>query len=198
MLTFILGGARSGKSDLAAKLAAAGGRDVLFVATMRELDDEMRARVAAHQAARPPHWRTIQAPVDVGAALQQHARKGEFVIVDCVTAWIANVILDALPDPDAASIDAVAALMVSIEQQTADVIGWARRFEGDVAVVSNDVGAGVVPAYALGRIFRDATGSANKALAAAAGRTLYVIAGLALDLRALGGLPAEAAADQAQ
>jgi len=195
MLTFILGGARSGKSDFAAKLAAASGRDVLFVATMRELDDEMRTRVAAHRSTRPPAWRTAEAPVDLRRGLEQHAQPGHFVVVDCVTAWISNLILDALRDPETASTATVDALKSRIATQTADVVAWALRFEGDVAVVSNDVGSGVVPPYALGRVFRDATGSANKSFAAAAGRTYYVIAGLALDLRALGALPIDAAAE---
>lgn len=195
MLTFILGGARSGKSDFAAKLAAASGRDVLFVATMRELDDEMRSRVAAHRSTRPPAWRTAEAPIDLRGGLEQHAQHGDFVIVDCVTAWISNLLLDALPDPETASTATVDALKTRIATQTADVVAWALRFDGDVAVVSNDVGSGVVPPYALGRVFRDATGSANKAFAAGAGRTYYVIAGLALDLRALGALPIDAAAE---
>jgi adenosylcobinamide kinase/adenosylcobinamide-phosphate guanylyltransferase len=191
-LTLILGGARSGKSELATKLAEASGRDVLFVATMRELDDEVRARVAEHRDARPAHWRTVEAPVELTSALREHGRNGEFVVIDCVTVWIANVIMDALPDPDGARIESVDEVLSDISRRVADLAAWADGFDGDVAVVSNEVGSGVVPAYQLGRIFRDAAGAANKTLAAEAGRSYYVIAGMALDLRALGALPIDA------
>jgi adenosylcobinamide kinase/adenosylcobinamide-phosphate guanylyltransferase len=189
MLTFILGGARSGKSELATNLAAASGRDVLFVATMRELDDEMRARVAAHRSDRPASWRTVEAPIDLLRALHSEARSGAFVVIDCVTVWIANRLLDALPDPDGASPEDVDRVTADVAREAGALAAWASAFDGDVAIVSNDVGSGVVPAYRLGRVFRDATGAANKTLAAAAARAYYVIAGMALDLRALGAVP---------
>ncbi|HET6614493.1 MAG TPA: bifunctional adenosylcobinamide kinase/adenosylcobinamide-phosphate guanylyltransferase [Dehalococcoidia bacterium] len=194
MLTFILGGARSGKSELATKLAAASGRDVLFVATMRELDDEMRARVAAHRAERPPSWRTVEAPDDLLAAVHAEAMSGAFVVIDCVTVWLANHLMDALPDPYGAPAEDVDGVSAELAHDVSELASWAAAFDGDVAIVSNDVGAGVVPAYRLGRIFRDATGAANKTLAAAAGRAYYVTAGMALDLRALGALPIDAVA----
>jgi adenosylcobinamide kinase/adenosylcobinamide-phosphate guanylyltransferase len=179
MMTFIVGGARSGKSEFAAQLADASGRAVLFVATMRELDDEIRARVAAHRTARPAHWRTIETPVSVIEALRDGGRDGEFVIIDCVTAWISNLLLDALPDAEGATVGQVDAAMLDVRRTVSDLIAWARAFPGEVAVVSNEVGSGVVPAYALGRIFRDATGAANKALAAEADRALLGTSGLA-------------------
>jgi adenosylcobinamide kinase/adenosylcobinamide-phosphate guanylyltransferase len=189
MLTFILGGARSGKSELATRLAASSGRDVLFVATMRELDDEMRARVAAHRAERPASWRTIESPIDLLHAVQSEATSGGFVVIDCVTVWIANRLMDALPDPDGAAAEDVDRVSAELARDVSRFASWAGAFDGDVAIVSNDVGGGVVPAYRLGRVFRDATGAANKTLAAAAARTYYVVAGMALDLRALGAVP---------
>ncbi|MEX0749624.1 MAG: bifunctional adenosylcobinamide kinase/adenosylcobinamide-phosphate guanylyltransferase [Dehalococcoidia bacterium] len=197
MLTFILGGARSGKSELATKLAAASGRRVVFIAPMRELDDEMRARVGQHRASRPADWLTVEEPIELAGALAEHTRGGDFVVVDCVTAWISNLILDALPAADTASVETIDAVLRDVSERVAELGGWAARFDGDVAIVSNDVGAGVVPAYALGRVFRDAVGAANKTVAAAADRTFYVMAGLALDLRALGALPIDAAAGDA-
>jgi adenosylcobinamide kinase/adenosylcobinamide-phosphate guanylyltransferase len=135
---------------------------------------------------RPTHWRTIEAPVELVAAVRDHAKPGEYVVIDCVTVWIANLILDALPDPDEASAEAVEGVTRSITEQVVALATWAVAFDGDLAIVSNDVGSSVVPAYRLGRIFRDAVGAANKALASQAGRSYYVIAGMALDLRALG------------
>ena len=194
MLTFILGGARSGKSELATKLAAASRRDVLFVATMRELDGEMRARVAAHKAERPPSWRTIEAPADLLHAVQSEAPSGEFVVIDCVTVWIANRLMDALPEPEAAPAEDIDRVTADVAREVGELSAWAAAFDGEVAIVSNDVGAGVVPAYRLGRIFRDATGAANKTLAAGAARAYYVVAGMALDLRAIGAVPIDAVA----
>jgi adenosylcobinamide kinase/adenosylcobinamide-phosphate guanylyltransferase len=185
MLTFILGGARSGKSDLALKLATASGRDVTFVATMRELDDEMRDRVAAHRASRPGAWATIEAPTALPEAVRVIAAE-RCVVIDCVTVWIANVLLDALPDPDDAPASAVDAAARDVIEAVRELADWASAYDCDVIVVSNDVGSGVVPPYRLGRAFRDVVGAANRVLAAQAERSYYVIAGMALDLRAMG------------
>lgn len=192
MLTFILGGARSGKSELATHLASAAREPVLFVATMRELDDEMRERVAAHRAQRPGEWRTVEAPVDLVRAARGAAEP--VIIVDCVTVWISNLLLDALPDPDAASGEAVAECVRDIDRQVRAFAEWASAYSGEVIVVSNDVGNSVVPPYRLGRIFRDCVGSANKTFAARAATAYYVIAGMAIDLRAAGALPIGAVA----
>ena len=192
MLTLIIGGARSGKSGLAQRLAEATGRDVLFLATMQPLDDELRARVEAHRADRPPHWRTVEEPRDVLRALRDHARPGHAVVVDCATLWISNLLIDALGDASAATatqLDAAVADAVA----TADALAvWAEGFDGRVFIVSNEVGAGVVPPYPLGRAFRDALGGANHALACRAAHVHAAVAGLVVDLRALGALPIEA------
>jgi adenosylcobinamide kinase/adenosylcobinamide-phosphate guanylyltransferase len=191
-LTLILGGARSGKSDLAVRFAAASGRPVLFVATMEPGDDELRARVAAHRATRPAGWRTIEAPVALLDALAAEARPGAFVIIDCVTLWVSNLLLGAIEDVErasAAEIDAGVRSVVSLAEKLA---AWCANTGAEVAVVSNEVGAGVVPPYALGRAFRDALGGSNRALASRAQRVYWTAAGLALEIKALGALPIEA------
>lgn len=191
-LTLILGGARSGKSDLAVRLAAGSGRPVLFVATMEPGDEELRSRVAAHRAARPAEWRTVEAPIALLDSLAAETRGGEFVVVDCATLWISNLLLTALDHPDqaqAAEIDTA----IQCAAGLADKLGsWCVEFDGDVAVVSNEVGAGVVPPYALGRAFRDALGGANRALASRADRVFWTAAGLALEIKSLGALPIDA------
>ena len=191
-LTLILGGARSGKSDLAVRLAAASGRPVLFVATMEPGDDELRARIAVHRAARPAEWRTVEAPIALLDALAAETRDGEFVLIDCATLWVSNLLLASLDDPDeapAAEIDAAIGCAAGLAEKLAS---WCAEFAGEVAVVSNEVGAGVVPPYILGRAFRDALGSANRALAFRAGRVYLTAAGLALEVKSLGALPIEA------
>jgi adenosylcobinamide kinase / adenosylcobinamide-phosphate guanylyltransferase len=191
MLTLIIGGARSGKSDLALRMAAASGRDVLFVATMRPADDETHARVEAHRRERPARWRTVEEPLDVGGAVAAHARPGDFVLIDCLTLWLSNMLLVAFGDDadpphartQSATQDALARVSTLLDR--------ARAFDGDVTLVSNEVGQGVVPAHALGRVFRDALGAANRLIAADADRVYLVVAGVALDLRALGAAPVE-------
>ncbi len=192
MLTLILGGARSGKSDLALRLAAASGRDVVFVATMEAGDDELRARIDAHRRERPAGWRTIEVPVDVPDALLREARAGEFVVVDCVTLWVSNMLLAHTLDVDAIAPETVAIAASDVSGRVDAFVEWACAFDGDVVVVSNEVGMGVVPAYPLGRIFRDALGAANAAIARRAGRVLQVNAGLVIDLTALGAQPLDA------
>jgi adenosylcobinamide kinase/adenosylcobinamide-phosphate guanylyltransferase len=192
VLTLILGGARSGKSDLAQRLAAASGRDVLFVATMQPGDDELRLRVEQHRAGRPPSWRTIEATHDVEAALEQHARPGECVVIDCMTMWVSNLLIERLGDGDDVPAEAALAAIDDMAARARAFAGQAAPFDGDVVVVSNEAGMGVVPAYPLGRAFRDALGAANSAVAARADRVYWLAAGLALELKSLGGLPLEA------
>lgn len=186
MLTLILGGARSGKSDLAERLALASGRDVVIIATMDPRDDEMRLRVEQHRAGRPATWRTVEEQHDVVGAIEAHASRGDFVIVDCMTLWISNLLIGRLGDGDAASPEATAAVVEHAVDQARALAGRAAAFDGDVVVVSNEVGGGVVPAYQLGRAFRDALGGANRAVAERADRVYWVVAGLALELRSLG------------
>lgn len=193
MLTLIIGGARSGKSDLAVRLARESGRPVLFLATLEPRDDEMRARIAAHRGTRPSEWRTVEEPRAVVDALHRHARAGDAVVLDCVTLWVANLLG---PDDTAASNDAPPpdAVATAIERAR-DFAAWAAEFDGDVIVVTNEVGMGLVPPYPLGRAFRDALGAANRAIAARADRVYYLVAGLSLELRSLGAIPLDAFGD---
>ncbi len=194
MLTLILGGARSGKSDLAQRLAIASVRDVLFLATMQPGDDETRARVAAHRAERPPAWQTIEEPLDIVRALDANAPRAAFVIVDCLTLWITNLLLNELPgdDADGSSLADAARALDVIRGRTSQLLDWAAAYDGEISIVSNEVGMGVVPAYPLGRIFRDALGSANRTIAEGADRVYYLVAGLALEMKSLGALPLDA------
>ena len=188
MFTLILGGARSGKSDLAQRLAESSGGAVVFIATMEPRDDEVRARIESHRAARPAAWTTVEEPRDVLAALDASAPAGAFVVLDCVTLWLSNL-LEGISDGEAGSTsDALDDIATRVEALAC----WCAAYAGDVAVVSNEVGMGIVPAYALGRVFRDALGAANRVLAARADRVYYTVAGLALELKSLGALPFDA------
>ena len=165
-LTLILGGARSGKSTFAEKLAHEQGGSVLYVATAVPFDEEMRLRIEQHQAERPSHWQTLEAPTQIGAAIAQ-APAADLVLLDCLTVLANNVIIP-LPEPiDAAA--AESALNVEID----DLLAAYEAGDAEWIIVSNEVGLGIVPAYPLGRIYRDALGRANQRLAARADRVLF-------------------------
>lgn len=176
-MTLILGGARSGKSALAQKMAAEGGRAVLYVATATAGDEEMATRIAAHRAERPAHWHTLEAPLQVGAAIAAAGAAAEVVLVDCLT-LLANNILGRLPETISAP-EAEAALAAEVD----DLLTAYQASGAEWIIVSNEVGLGLVPPYPLGRVYRDALGRANQRLAAASDDVLFMVAGLPLALK---------------
>jgi adenosylcobinamide kinase/adenosylcobinamide-phosphate guanylyltransferase len=177
--TLILGGARSGKSSYAEQLAAQRGRRVVYVATAQAWDEEMALRISNHKAQRASHWITLEAPQQAGMTIAAASAAGdwEVVLVDCLTLLASNVIL-ALPEPvetpaaEAALRAEVDALLAAYAASNASWI-----------VVSNEVGLGIVPAYPLGRVYRDALGRANQQLAAVADEVLFMVAGLPMRVK---------------
>jgi adenosylcobinamide kinase/adenosylcobinamide-phosphate guanylyltransferase len=165
--TLILGGARSGKSARAQSLAETCARARLFVATAEARDAEMAARIAHHRAARDATWRTLEAPFDLAACIRAQARADQSIVVDCLTLWLSNL-FEAGRDVDAETL--------LLAQALADL-------PGDVFLVSNEIGLGLVPDTALGRAFRDAQGRLNQRMAAAADVVEFVAAGLPLRLK---------------
>jgi adenosylcobinamide kinase/adenosylcobinamide-phosphate guanylyltransferase len=183
-VTLILGGARSGKSAYAEALASHLGGRVLYVATAEALDDEMRARAAAHQARRPREWTTLEVPLNVGAALRSDpaAVGADVILLDCLTLLVSNVLLACAPDGLEPDVDAAWA---SVQAEVGALLAVRRWLGAHLVVVSNEVGLGVVPAYSLGRTYRDCLGRANQALGRVADRVIWMAAGLPVDLRAL-------------
>lgn len=167
MIHLVTGGARSGKSTWALQQALALAPDgpIGFIATAQALDDDMRARIAAHQAERDARFQTFEAPIDLGAALAD-PRPAAF-IVDCLTLWCSNVLF-ATPEPDVAAFDAACA----------DLLAALAAAGRPVFVVTNEVGLGIVPADALSRTYRDWLGRLNQRVAARAGRVTLLVAGL--------------------
>ena len=176
-LTLILGGARSGKSGYAQRVAARLGKAVLYVATAEAGDDEMAARIAVHKADRPLHWATLEAPARVGPAIRRAERGSDVVLVDCVT-LLANNVIVPLPEP-VTSQTAEAALSAEID----GLLAAYHAGHAEWLVISNEVGLGLVPPYPLGRVYRDALGLANQRLALAADNVLFMVAGLPLVLK---------------
>ena len=161
----VTGGARSGKSRLAEARTLRLGTPAIYVATAEARDPEMAARIAAHQARRGPEWRSMSEPLALAAALD--ASDGRPRLVDCLTLWLSNLMLGG-HDVAAATDDLFAAL----SRQTAPVV-----------LVTNEVGAGIVPENALARAFRDTAGTLNQQVAAAADEVLLVACGLPLTLK---------------
>lgn len=172
-LTFVLGGARSGKSAYAQQLAESAVRadgsspELIFVATAEAGDDEMTARIARHQADRGPRWRTIECPLELSRALQETAGPGHVIVVDCLSLWISNL-MHAGRDTDRAC------------TELSDVLA---NCAGAVILISNEVGLGIVPDNALARAFRDHAGRMHQNIAAQADRVVFVAAGLVLPLK---------------
>jgi adenosylcobinamide kinase/adenosylcobinamide-phosphate guanylyltransferase len=165
-LSFVIGGARSGKSGLAERLATGSTRPRRYIATAEAWDDEMRARIARHRADRGAGWETVEAPLDLCAALAG-AGPDQVVLVDCATLWLTNHLL---ADHD-------------LEAETASLLAALAACPAPVIMVSNEVGWGIVPDNALARTFRDAQGRLNQRLAAQADLVVGVMAGLPMVLK---------------
>jgi adenosylcobinamide kinase / adenosylcobinamide-phosphate guanylyltransferase len=178
-LTFILGGARSGKSTYAERLAKEQGARVLYVATGQAFDDEMRERIARHRDERPLQWQTLEAPILTGETLRETLPHETFdvVLIDCITLLAANTLL-SLPE-ESTQDEATNAIMIEIDS----LLGVYRESAASWIVVSNEVGMGVVPPTRLGRFYRDALGRANQQLAAAADEVILMVAGLPWHLK---------------
>jgi adenosylcobinamide kinase/adenosylcobinamide-phosphate guanylyltransferase len=181
--TFLIGGTRSGKSSLAARWANERSQQVCCIVTAMlsgpggTADAEMQARVAQHRGQRPAHWRVREEPIRLGTALLEESGAGELVLIDCLTLWTANCLWPPAAPPEAAP----------------DTTGWRRECQelrqalrtcrGEVILVSNEVGSGIVPENAAARLFRDEQGWVNQAIAAECDEVFLVSAGLPLRLK---------------
>jgi len=174
-LIFIIGGTRSGKSRYSEALAVANDAETLFVATANPGDEEMRARISAHQAARPQGFRTLEAETGLAAALVLKVNKvkpGGTVLIDCLTLLVSNLIEDDDAGFEARVEAEIGALLVFIQGQPANWI-----------IVSSEVGLGIVPEGKLARRYRDALGTANQRVAASADEVYFMVAGQPLRVK---------------
>lgn len=169
-LSFVIGGAASGKSAFAERLLAATGRPKVYIATAEAGDEEMRLKIIAHQARRGAGWSTLEAPLDLVSALAE-VSVHQAVLIDCATLWLANHMGSGS----------------DITTEESRFLHALATSAAPVVVVSNEVGAGVVPDNALARRFRAAQGRLNQGLAARANLVVQVVAGLPLVLK--GSLP---------
>ena len=160
-LTLILGGARSGKSCYAERLVLASGLTPVYVATAQALDAEMAARIAQHRARRDKSWRTIEEPIDLVGVLRRECQPGQAVLVDCLTLWLTNLMMAQRP-----------CLLELLSTRA-----------GDLVLVSNEVGLGVIPSDAMARAFIEHAGWLHQRIAEQADVVVFMAAGLPLHLK---------------
>jgi adenosylcobinamide kinase/adenosylcobinamide-phosphate guanylyltransferase len=168
-VTFVLGGARSGKSAYAQAIteaAASAGRPPVMIATAEALDGEMAARIARHRAERGDAWRTVETPLELAAAVRA-LEPGEAAAVDCLTLWLSNLIFAER----------------TVEAATDELLAALAETRAEVALVSNEVGMSLVPENALARTFRDAAGRLNRRVAQQADHAVVIFCGLGVALK---------------
>ena len=166
-LTLVLGGARSGKSRFAEALVTDSGLAPVYVATGRALDDEMTFRISQHKARRGLAWTTVEEPVDLVGALQRHARADRAILVDCLTLWLTNLMMDER------------VIETEIEALTSSL----EALPGKVIAVSNEVGLGIVPENKMARAFRDHAGILHQKIGSIADHVYFLAAGLPLKMK---------------
>lgn len=170
-VVLVLGGVRSGKSRYAQQLAERSSR-VTFVATAERCDDEeMHRKIERHRADRPAHWTTVEEPIALGRVVQTNGDSCDAILIDCLTLFGANI-MESFGTDEAALETCVEDLCAALKTTPCKVI-----------LVSNEVGSGVVPAYALGRRFRDVVGEINQRVAAVADTVVLMVAGLPIVLK---------------
>jgi len=174
-LILILGGARSGKSTYAEKLAGSQSGQVAYIATAEGLDEEMVSRINNHKKARPSQWTTYEIPNSVGSAFREHIAQSDMVILDCLTLLVSNLLSQRIDSEH--KLDESKASEV-VKTELIELIALVQENEATWIVVTNEVGLGLVPPYPLGRIYRDQLGWANQQLATIADEVHFMVAGI--------------------
>jgi adenosylcobinamide kinase/adenosylcobinamide-phosphate guanylyltransferase len=176
----VFGGARSGKSAYAEQLAAASGKEVVYIATAGAGDEEMEKRIDHHRARRPQRWHTVEETLCLAAVLAEWRAPHRLVLVDCLTLWLSNLMFsDGRQYPDVGAIE----LPERLHAERTALLAELEIERGDVVLVSNEVGMGIVPWGAVSRNYADEAGRLNQAVAAVCDRVAFVAAGLPLMLK---------------
>ena len=168
-ITFVLGGARSGKSSFALELAKKY-KKTAFVATCRGLDEEMRQRIKKHRLARPRNWVTFEEDKDIVTVIEKMQGGFDCIIIDCLTLWVSNLLLSKNREE-------------KIGRLTAEMLAVLRKKKARVILVSNEVGLGLVPANKIGRQFRDIAGRVNQMTAKEADEVFFTVSGIPVKIK---------------
>jgi adenosylcobinamide kinase/adenosylcobinamide-phosphate guanylyltransferase len=179
--TLIIGGARSGKSRYAQEMAERQSKPVLFVATAEAGDKEMKSRIEAHRKARPADWKTLEAPSNIGSLISRNLGEARFVIIDCVTMLVSNV-LGQHTNWNNDKINPTAT-ETAVLNEINGLVDCLRQSPADFVIVSNEIGLGLVPADPLSRLYRDLLGRANQLLAQQADDVIMMTAGIPLKIK---------------
>jgi adenosylcobinamide kinase / adenosylcobinamide-phosphate guanylyltransferase len=182
-LTLVTGGARSGKSTFAEKLAGAYGHRVLYVATSIPFDDEMKLRIKKHREQRPPEWETLEAYRDMGRVIGERLEGKECVLLDCITIMISNIMLDCCYDWESIEARQIYETEKVVKEEIEKLISLIKASDIPFIVVTNEVGMGIVPEYASARAFRDYSGRANQMLAEAAEEVYLCVSGITVKIK---------------
>ena len=167
--TFVVGGARSGKSSFAMRLGESMGSPRLYIATAEPLDAEMEERIRRHREERSGRWETVEERRDVAAGVERAAGYS-VVLIDCLTLWLTNLLMDGLDD-------------LAVVEEAEGLVEAIRGAGANVVAVSNEVGLGIVPPDPISRRFRDLSGTMNQMLSAAATEAYFVASGMPLKLK---------------
>ncbi|MBA4503732.1 bifunctional adenosylcobinamide kinase/adenosylcobinamide-phosphate guanylyltransferase [Marinobacterium marinum] len=167
MIRLILGGARSGKSRLAEQLARATGREVFYIATAQARDSEMRHRIERHRSERPEHWTTIEEPLQLASTILAAQAPNRCLLIDCLTLWVTNQLLES----------------ADLQAEREALCMALNNARGDIILVSNETGMGVVPMGELSRRFSDEAGWLNQSVAALADQVVLMVAGIPMRVK---------------
>ena len=170
-IVFVIGGCRSGKSTYALQTAERmSARKKIFIATCVPQDDEMKQRVAKHQTARGRNWITVEEPLQLPEAISENSPKADIVLVDCLTLWVSNLCMQITDEKQ-------------WEETISQLINSLKKAEGPTVLVSNEVGTGIVPENRLARLYRDIIGLVNQSVAQAAGKVIWMVAGIPVTIK---------------
>ena len=170
-IVFVIGGCRSGKSSYAMQTAEkVPAEQKIFIATCVPQDDEMKRRVARHQKERSQNWVTVEAPLDLPEAILQNSRRGDVILIDCLTLWVSNLLIETGDEKKIE--DTISRLIEALEKATCPIV-----------LVSNEVGTGIVPENRLARQFRDITCWVNQAVARCANKVVWMVAGIPVTVK---------------
>ena len=164
-ITFIVGGARSGKSRFALKLTQQKSKKVAFIATCLPLDLEMNKRISIHRKSRPAHWQTFEEPKDLVLVLKKIGSQFDTIIIDCLTLWVSNLLLKGKKE-------------IFIENKINQILMLLKKNRSRSIIVSNEVGLGIVPNSKMGRAFRDIAGRINQIVADKSDEVFFMVSGI--------------------
>jgi adenosylcobinamide kinase/adenosylcobinamide-phosphate guanylyltransferase len=170
-IIFVIGGCRSGKSQYALQTAEKmSGNRKIYIATCVPYDDEMKQRVAKHQTARGQSWTTVEEPMHLPVAISERSQEADVILVDCLTLWVSNLLMETNDEDELE--ETISQLTDTLEKATCPIV-----------LVSNEIGTGIVPENRLARQYRDIIGLANQAVAKAAGKVIWMVAGIPVSIK---------------